>query len=81
MTKEELRNTVLRLLSEIAPEADLAQLNPQISLRDQLDIDSMDMLNFMIALDKELHIAIPESDYRHLASLDTCVDYLAVRVN
>lgn len=77
MTKDEIRATVLRVLGQIAPEADLTQLNPARRLRDQLDIDSMDLLNFVIALHKELHVEIPEADYPKLATLQGCVDYLA----
>lgn len=76
MTKEEIRSTVLRILGEIAPEADLNNLKPDVSFRDQLDIDSMDFLNFVIALDEELHVSIPESDYAKLSSLDSSVELL-----
>ncbi|MBS1812035.1 MAG: acyl carrier protein [Acidobacteria bacterium] len=80
-TKEvELQATVLRLLGDIAPEADLTSLNPVLSIRDQLDIDSMDFLNFVIALDKELHIAVPETDYTKIATLDGCVAYCLQRL-
>jgi acyl carrier protein len=77
MTKEEIKNTVLRLLGEIAPEANLSEIKPNISFREQLDIDSMDFLNFVIALDKELRIEVPETDYPKLATLDGCIEYLA----
>lgn len=77
MTKEEIRSTVLRILGEIAPEADLNQVKPDVSFRDQLDIDSMDFLNFVIGLDEELHVAIPESEYAKLASLDSSVELLS----
>jgi acyl carrier protein len=77
LTEAELQATVLRLLGDIAPEADLTRLNPTISLRDQLDIDSMDFLNFVIALDKELHVAVPETEYAKIATLQGCVEYLA----
>jgi acyl carrier protein len=76
MTPDEIRGTVLRLLGNIAPEADLDHLKPEISFRDQLDIDSMDFLNFVIALHKELHIEISEKDYPKLATLHGCVEYL-----
>jgi acyl carrier protein len=76
MTRDELRATVLRTLAEIAPEADLSTLKPDVSFRDQLDVDSMDLLNFVIALHVALHVAIPEADYPKLATLDGCVDYL-----
>lgn len=77
MTKEEIRSTVLRILGEIAPEADLNQLKPDVSFRDQLDIDSMDFLNFVIALDEELHLSIPESEYAKLSSLNSSVELLS----
>ena len=76
MMKEEIRSTVLRILGEIAPEADLNKLKPDVSFRDQLDIDSMDFLNFVIALDEELHVTIPESEYAKLSSLDRSVELL-----
>ena len=77
MTRDEIRATVLRALGEIAPEADLATLAPDIGLRDQLDLDSMDVLNFVVGLHAALGVEIPESDYPKLATLDGCVDYLA----
>lgn len=76
MTPDDIQATVLRVLGTIAPEADPARLKPNVSLRDQLDIDSIDFLNFMIALHKELRVEIPERDYPRLVTLDACVDYL-----
>ena len=75
-TEEEIRATLLRLLGDIAPEADMAALKPKVSLRDQLDIDSMDFLNFLIAVDAELGVDVPERDYPKLRTLDACVAYL-----
>lgn len=80
MNASEIRATLLRLLGEIAPEADLAVIQPDESLRDQLDIDSMDFLNFMLAIDKELHIDIPESSYAQLETLDGCVAYVQAQL-
>ena len=77
MTKDEIRGVIFRVLGKVAPEADLSTLKPNLRIRDQLDIDSMDFLNFVIALHKELHVEIPEKDYPKLASLQGCVDYLA----
>lgn len=67
----------LRILGEIAPEADLKTLKPDVSFREQLDIDSMDFLNFVIALDENLNVSIPESSYSKLLSLDSCVDWIS----
>ena len=79
MTKQEVRDAVLRILGTIAPEADLKGLKPDVPFRDQLDIDSMDLLNFFIAIDKELHVNIPETDYPKVATLEGCVEYVASR--
>jgi acyl carrier protein len=77
MTREEIRQTVLRALGQIAPEADLSQLRPDVRIRDQMDIDSIDLLNFVIELHKEFRIDIPEADYPQLATLNGCIDYLS----
>ena len=77
MTRDEIKVVVLRVLGQIAPEADLSQLKPDRRLRDQLDIDSMDLLNFVIGVHKELKVEIPEADYPKLATLDGCVNHLA----
>ena len=77
MTTDEIRATVLRLLCTIAPEVDPAAIQPDVSFRDQLDIDSMDFLNFLVAVDQELHVDIPEGDYAQLSTLNDCVAYVA----
>jgi acyl carrier protein len=79
VTAEELRATVLRALGDVAPEADLASLKPDVPLRDQLDLDSMDFLNFVVALHGAVGVEIPEADYPRLATLEACVDYLGAR--
>ena len=78
LTPDEIRQTVLRLLGEIAPEADQAALKPAISFRDQLDIDSMDFLNFIILIHKAFGVEIPEADYPKYSTLDGCVEELSV---
>ena len=80
MTSEEIKNTVLRLLGTVAPEADVTKLKLGVRLRDQLDIDSMDRLNFVIALHKEFNVDIPEADYRKLETVEDCVNYLMSHV-
>ncbi len=77
MTDDEIKNVVLRLLSQVAPEADMAAIRPGERLRDQIDIDSMDALNFLISIDAELHVDIPEADYPKLTTLDNIVAYLS----
>jgi acyl carrier protein len=77
VTRDEIRAVVLRVLGDIAPEADPSALRSDVALRDQLDVDSMDLLNFVIGLHAAFRVDIPEADYPRLATLDGCVDYLA----
>jgi acyl carrier protein len=77
MTDEDIKAAVIRVLQQIAPEADPSQLDPRVSLRDQLDIDSMDFLNFAIGLHREFHVDIPEAAYARLLTLNGCVEYLS----
>jgi acyl carrier protein len=75
-TADEVTRQIHRILGEIAPEADLSRLNPDVGFRDQLDIDSMDFLNFVIALHEALRVEIPEVDYPRLLTLNGCIRYL-----
>ncbi len=77
MTDTEIKETVLRVLGDIAPEIEGATIEPDEPLRDQLDLDSMDFLNFVVALNEELGVEIPEADYGKLDTLDRLVGYLA----
>jgi acyl carrier protein len=80
MTSDELKQTILGVLGRIAPETDMNAIDPEINTRDQLDIDSMDLLNFVIALHKTLAVDIPEADYPKLATINGCVGYLSNRL-
>ena len=71
-----LRTAVLDTLRRIAPEVSPAELQADVPLRDQVDLDSMDWLNFLIALHGALGVDIPESDYAKLVTLDDLLGYL-----
>lgn len=79
LTAEEVKSAVLRILGDIAPEADLKSLSPDANFRDQLDLDSMDFLNFVIALHKTFRVEIPEADHPKYASLNGCIEQLTAR--
>ena len=80
MTRDEIRASALGVLRDIAPEADLAALDPRADIREQVDLDSMDVLNFAVGLHRALGVEIPESDYPKLATIEGLVEYLAARV-
>jgi acyl carrier protein len=77
MTREELRAAVLRALAKVAPEVDPAAIAPDRRLRDQVDLDSVDFLNFLVELHNALGVDIPDADYAKVQTLEQCVDYLA----
>ena len=79
MTRDEIRAAVLAALRRVAPEVEASALRPDVPIRDQADLDSMDFLNFLMELHAALGIDVPESAYREVASLDGCVAYLAAR--
>lgn len=78
MTKKtdiEIKKLVDVALHNIVPEADLDSLNPDVLLRDELDMDSMDFFRFIIKLHKSFELDIPESDYSKLSTLKKCYEY------
>ncbi len=77
MSAQALEQTVLDALGEVAPEVDPRTIERDVPLRDQLDIDSMDFLNFVIGMNERTGIEIPEGDYGELATLNGCLAYLA----
>jgi acyl carrier protein len=80
MDAETVRAVVLEALGEIAPEAELAGLDPARSFRDQIALDSIDFLNLMLALEASFGVRIEDIDYPKLSSLSGCIAYLAPRI-
>jgi acyl carrier protein len=76
----ELKTLILREIGNIAPETELDQIEPSCNLREQVDLDSMDMLNLAIAIHEATGVDIPEADYAKMASIDDAVIYLRTRV-
>lgn len=80
-TPDEIKTIVLHALHQICPEADLENLAPDAALREELDIDSMDFLRFMLQINQELNVEVPEADYASLATLKGCLEYLNQKMN
>lgn len=74
-----IRTSVIESLRRVAPEADLDDLPGDVELRDELDLDSMDFLNFVVAIGERTGIEIPERDYPEVMTLDACIAYLERR--
>jgi acyl carrier protein len=80
MTGSEIREVILDILSDIAPDEDLSDLKDDVSFRDQLELDSMDFLDIVMELRKRYRIQIPEEEYTQLASMASTVKYLEPRM-
>lgn len=80
MNEQQVREKVLQILSGLAPEVDVHTLRPDVRIRDQIDVDSMDFLNFLIAVDAEISVDIPEADYSRLTTLNSIYEYLSERL-
>lgn len=76
MTRDEVRQAVVEIINEIAPDEDTSALKGDERLRDQMDLDSMDFLDIVMELRKKYSVEVPEEDYMKLATLDGCVEYL-----
>ena len=75
-----LKQTVLAALCRIAPEVEPDMIAPRQRLRDQVDLDSMDWLNFLVGLHAALGVEIPETDYARLDTLEALLSYLRAKL-
>ena len=73
----DVRQIVIDIISDIAPDEDVSNIDDKKSLREQLDLDSMDFLDIVMELRKRHKIEVPQEDYPKLASLESCVAYLS----
>ncbi|MEM9184924.1 MAG: acyl carrier protein [Planctomycetota bacterium] len=76
MDKNEIREEIIDILSDIAPDEDLSTLDDGQSFREQMELDSMDFLDIVMELRKRHRVQIPEDDYVNLASMNSTVEYL-----
>jgi acyl carrier protein len=80
MTNEEVKKVVLDIIEDVAPDEDISTLVAEESLRDQLDLDSMDFLDIVMELRKRHKVEVPSEDYPQLATLASCVSYLTPKM-
>ena len=76
MTVAEIKEAILSILADIAPDEALTTLKEDVPLRDQFELDSMDFLDIVMELRKRYRIQIPEEDYLELASMSSTVKYI-----
>jgi len=80
MSDIDIRKVVLEELNNIAPEADMASVDPAADLREAIDIDSMDFLNLVTAIHHRLGIDVPEIDYPKLVTLNGALAYIQAKL-
>lgn len=76
MTDEQIRQAIIGIIADIAPDEDTTSIDPAVRLREQMDLDSMDFLDIVMELRKRYGVHVPDTDYQNLATLDSCVEYL-----
>ncbi len=80
MTRDEIRSTLLGCLVAVAPEIDAEEIEDDADLREELDLDSMDVLRWVQGIHKALGVEIPEEDYGQIVSLEDAVSYVTARL-
>ncbi len=81
MTGPDIREAVIRILSDIAPDEDFSSMKDDVSFRDQFEMDSMDLLDIVLELRKRYKVQIPEEDYPKLDNMNSTVEYLTPLIN
>ena len=80
MIKEDVHQAVVDIIQEILPDDDMSSVDPDLPLRDQLELDSMDFLDIVMELRKRYGVEVPESDYMELNTLGSTIKYLIPRM-
>jgi acyl carrier protein len=76
MTIDEAKSVIFRVLADIAPEVDPTTVDHAVDLTEQLDLDSMDYLSWMLAINKATGIEIPQRDVSRFLTIDGAAGYL-----
>ncbi len=74
------RSGLRKAFRRIAPEIELDEIDPRADLREEADLDSVDAINLIVAIDEELGVEIPESDYDDVSTFETMIRYVADRL-
>lgn len=81
MTTDEFELLVLVAIQEVAPEIEKNEIDLDEDIRETCDLDSMDFLNYLGALQKSTGIKISEADYGHINTFNKMINYLTLKLN
>ncbi len=76
MTTDEAKTIIFEVLGDIAPEVSPSEVDHALDLTEQLDLDSMDYLSWMLAINKATGIEIPQRDVSRFLTIDGAANYL-----
>jgi acyl carrier protein len=76
MTPEQARRVIFEVLADIAPEVEESMVDDSHDLTEQLDLDSMDYLNWMVGINEVTGIDIPQRDVSEFLTIAGAVAYL-----
>ena len=76
MNNEQAMAAITSAIEQVAPEVDASTLDPAVAFRRELDLDSLDFLNIVQALNDSTGVAIPDTDYDRVATLSDLASYL-----
>ena len=77
MNTDQARDIIVAALGEVAPEVDAAAIDPDVDLTEQLDLDSMDYLNWLLEIHRTTGIDVPERDYGRLRTVADAARYVS----
>lgn len=80
MTESEILQVILDAIRNVAPETDTNAIHPDLPLRDQVDLDSMDFFHLLVSLEKRFGIRIQESEYSEFTTLKSCIAFVVSRI-
>lgn len=80
MTQQEIKQSLFTLLKQIAPETEPSTLKPDENIREKLNIDSFDTLQFIVSVNEKFGIEIPEEDYGKITTIDSLTSYISSKL-
>ncbi len=79
MTQEQMKSAFLEELTKVAPDLEIGAIGDDDHIQDDLELDSMDVLNLVAALHERFGVDIPEKDYPEIATPALAVAFLSKR--
>ena len=77
MNHQEIRTALLDIIETVAPGCMPDVIDDDADIREQMDLDSMDVLNIVAAIAERLAVVIPEADVEQITTLNKAVLYIS----